>query len=152
MGNWGTVVIPMLASMLILGAIGFAQEVNADVNPKPLGFWKKHPSDVTALINDVTGAIFLGDTTVTDGDKAMDVLKNAKSKDSRDALRAETLAAILNIANGASSTSEVDNAIVEAVGLLDARDGGDPIGPKDDDKPLAKQLKNILQDYNESGN
>ena len=153
MGNWGTVVIPMLASMLILGAIGFAQVYADEVKPEAVGFWKNHPEAIDDAL--LSGSIDLGDTTVTTSSDAIAVLKNSKSKDQRDSLRAETLAAKLNIRAGADplfTGTDITPTIVRAVELLGEHfDPDDPIDAKDPDRKEAQSLKDTLKEYNKSG-
>ncbi len=123
------------------------------VDARTIGYWKVAPHEAIAtevLTNN--GPFDLGDTVVTTYAQLVAILEEANAVDMKDQLRAQLLAAILNIANGAHPSAlgyDITPIISSAITFLDEHPGGVPAAHPD--RPLAEALKDALDAYNNSG-
>ena len=124
------------------------------VPPPPartIGYWKNHQEHLERML--ALGPIDLGDTLI-DGDlaQALKVLKNSDAKDARNALRAQLLAAIFNLRNGANPAATgggIQSTVDAAVQFLGTHP--DPVDKKHPDRQQAIDLKDLLDTFNNSG-
>ena len=108
-------------------------------NAKTIGYWKNHPDDWP------TESVTIGGVPYTKAE-AIDILKDAKSKDATDMLAAQLIAAQLNIDKFGAGTSDILQIILDSNDFLIQH----PIGsnPQGDDRDDALDLKDLLDEYN----
>jgi hypothetical protein len=90
--------------------------------------------------------INLGCEVVYTKGQAVEILKAAKAKDPAFMLRAQLLAAILNVNNGAEHSNFIDDIIALSIDWLAAN--GCPSGIRGRDKAYPLALKDVLDAYN----
>jgi hypothetical protein len=120
---------------------------------RTIGYWKTHPEDAEGLpiylgYSDDDGAAC---TTVSDADDVFAIMKAAKAKDAADMLRAQLLAAKLNLALGDIPPADVA-AIIPIVNaadeLLGRNDCNPDTGNKGADRAEATDLIYVLDMFN----
>lgn len=106
--------------------------------PYTIGYWKNHPEawPVTSLI--------IGDQPY-DQTTLLEILRNAKAKDATHMLAAQLIAAKLNVANGADS-STISDTINEADAFLIEYPYG--FNPRGEARSHALELKDALDAFN----
>jgi hypothetical protein len=107
--------------------------------PFTIGYWKNH------LENWPVSELTIGGVTL-DTTALMNILWNANSKDATSMLAAQLIGAKLNVANGASASTEVLDAIEDADDFLEMH----PLGsnPRGADREYALMLKDTLDYFN----
>ena len=123
------------------------------VDARTIGYWKvaPHESIATEVLTN-HGPFDLGDTVVTAYAQLVAILEEANAVDMKDQLRAQLLAAILNIANGAHPNAlgyDIPPIISSAITFLDEHPGAVPASHPD--RAEGEALKNALDAYNNSG-
>jgi len=117
---------------------------------RTIGYWKNHPDHIAAMLEG--GSITLGDTTVTTVNRAVAVLSDASARDARASLRAQLLASILNLRNGANpdvTGTDIRPVVESAKSFLATHSM--PVDSKHPDRQQALQLKDRLEAFNASG-
>ncbi len=123
---------------------------------RTIGYWKNHPEKIADILTN--GPIRLGDPPpgdpllVSTVAQALDILGNASAKDARDMLKAQLLAAILNLRNGADpmvTGSDIRPVVNAARHFLATHSA--PVDGKHPDRALALELKDKLDAFNNSG-
>ena len=126
------------------------------VDPQPpsadartIGFWKNHPD----LIGEFIAEKKIGPAPGLTVPEILAILKNASAKDAKNALRAQRMAAILNLRNGADRNAtgiDIRDVIDDAVPLLQHAGKLDN-KHKDVHRGDALELKDLLDEFNNSG-
>lgn len=119
---------------------------------RTIGYWRNHESHVAAMLLQ-NGPIDLGGgTTVGTVSQAVSILSIASAQDARNSLRAQLLATILNLRNGANPSatgSDIRPTVNAAKGFLashtTAVTGNHP------DRAMGLALKDQLDAFNNSG-
>jgi len=117
---------------------------------RTIGYWKNHPDQLAAILSQ--GSINLGDTMVTTVSQAVATLSNADAKDARNSLRAQLLAAILNLKNGAdpnATGTDIRPTVDASINFLATNNS--PVDGKHPNRQQALALKDNLDAYNNSG-
>jgi hypothetical protein len=123
------------------------------VDARTIGYWKVAPHEAVAtqVLTD-NGPFDLGDEVVTTYAELTAVLDGATATDMKDQLRAQLLAAILNIANGAHPSAlgyDITPIISSGITFLAEHSGTVPASHPD--RPLGEAIKDALDAYNNSG-
>jgi hypothetical protein len=114
------------------------------------GYWKNHETQLAAML--AQGPIWLGDMTVTTVAQAVAVLASASATDARDSLRAQLLAAILNLRNAANPNAtgtDIRPTVAAAQAFLASHPS--PVSNRHPDRAEAMRLKDKLEAFNLSG-
>ena len=137
-----------------MALIGCEEEAPPEEFPgaRTIGYWKTEPhrDHLEAMV--AISPIDLGDTIVETADQGVEVLSNSKAKDARDALRAQLLGTILNLRNGAdpdAAGDDIGSVVEDSIEFLATHE--DPVLRKDTDREEALDLKDLLDEYNNSG-
>ncbi len=134
--------------------IGCAEEPPPEEGPgaRTIGYWKTEPHRDHLAEMVAIGPIDLGDTIVETAEEAVEVLSNSNAKDARNALSAQLLATILNLRNGSdpnATGSDIGPVVEDAIEFLAIHP--DPVTRKHADRDEALDLKDLLDEYNNSG-
>ena len=113
---------------------------------RTIGFWKNHGE----LIAEIIASDPIGPLTV---EQIVAILKDSSAKDARDALRAQNTATILNLKNGADpfATGDDIRPTVQAARAFLFAHSEDPVTRKRADRQEALDLKDLLDEFNNSG-
>ena len=113
---------------------------------RTIGFWKNHEE----LIAEIIASDPIGPLTV---EQIVAILKDSSAKDARDALRAQNTATIPNLKNGADpfATGDDIRPTVQAARAFLFAHSEDPVTRKHADRQEALDLKDLLDEFNNSG-
>ncbi len=125
-------------------------ELTSGVAARTIGYWKNHQDHLAQML--AYGPIDLGDTVVTTAAQAVTVLSNASAQDARDSLRAQLLAAILNLRNDANpfaAGADIRPTVGAATAYLDTHSS--PVTGRHPDRASVLAMKDLLDAFNNSG-
>lgn len=131
------------------GGTGGGSGGSVDACPLTIGYWKNHEAHLSGIIS--LGSINLGSSTIRNLAEALAILNNANASDARLMLRAQLLAAMLNLRNGADplqTGSDIRVIIEAAVEFLASHNSAVEAGHSD--RAEALSMKDRLDAYNNS--